>query len=490
MTIGNENRSNGFVAHLKDYCSNCSLAGFAYMANSRLHFSERIFWMICVIVSTLGCYHLIMAYQRIFPSRAVSIVYESQPPFSKWRFPSISVCEVAHKAKLFQTMEQYVESLGFDDAGGYPFEVESVIACILFPVSLTEDNMKTKCESIETNCPEACAKCPSDGYRQILNNYGANCSDLFVECKLSGKKFDCCQYFRPLLTPFGRCFMLNSLLNNEPGSKHWLPNVLDPADQKAVINVVTKMEIQVFVINAEDIPHTAFSPPGLVAITPGLGKYMQFNQVVMENDPDVREVDSKIRNCLFPDENPKTSLYKAYSFSVCITECIREMQMKLCNCTAIMYNPNADKRYPDCDLKGYHCLEKMRAIKPDSRVLLSNNKKNNESCGCLPSCNDGDISAIYEPTTIVRTGNKYFNATLDMPFLPTDRYRRQAIRTRLDVVVSMGGMLGLFLGASILSAIEFVYYFTMRPLNNWLRSRSATGKTFRGKIPGYENRNK
>ncbi|XP_017007674.3 pickpocket protein 19-like [Drosophila takahashii] len=476
-TIKAEKKSNGLIVLIKDYCSNCSLAGLAYMANSRLHFSERIFWLICVIVSTLGCYNLIRAYQQSFPTRAVSIVYESLPPFSKWRFPSVSVCEVAHKGKLFHTMEDYVESLGLDVAGGYPFEVESGIACILFPVLYNENNLKGKCAVTNVSCSGPCAECPATGYRRILNWYGANCTDLFVECKLSGQKFDCCRYFRPLLTPFGRCYMLNSLLNNEPGSKYWLPHDLDPADRKAVINVVTQMEIQVFVMNAEDIPHTAFAPPGLLAITAGLGKYMQFNQVVMENDPDVREVDSKIRSCLFPDENPKTSLYKAYSFSVCITECIREMQMKLCNCTAIMYNPNADKRYPDCDLKGYHCLEKMRAIKPDSRVLLSNNKKNNESCGCLPSCNDGDISAIYEPTTIVRTGNKYFNATLDMPFLPTDRYRRQAIRTRLDVVVSMGGMLGLFLGASILSAIEFIYYFTMRPLNNMLRSRSATTKS-------------
>jgi len=157
------------------------------------------------------------------------------------------------------------------------------------------------------------------------------------------------------------------------------------------------MEIQVNLMNAEDIPHTAFAPPGILAITPGLGKYMQFNQVIMTNDPDVREVDSKIRSCLFPDENPPTSVYKAYSFSVCITECIRELQMKMCNCTAFMYNPNADKRFPDCDLDGYFCLEKTRAIKPDSRVLLSNNKRNNESCGCLPSCNDGDIYTIYEP---------------------------------------------------------------------------------------------
>lgn len=49
---------------------------------------------------------------------------------------------------------------------------------------------------------------------------------------------------------------------------------------------------------------------------------------------------------------------------------------------------------------------------------------------------------------------------------PTNQYRRQALRTSLDVIVSIGGILGLFLGASLLSAIEFVYYFTIRAINN------------------------
>lgn len=72
--------------------------------------------------------------------------------------------------------------------------------------------------------------------------------------------------------------------------------------------------------------------------------------------------------------------------------------------------------------------------------------------------------------------------------LPTQRYRRQAVRNNLNLVgefsltslvsqfsrfklivtsnrftaVSVGGVLGLFLGVSILSAAEFVYFFTVR----------------------------
>lgn len=57
--------------------------------------------------------------------------------------------------------------------------------------------------------------------------------------------------------------------------------------------------------------------------------------------------------------------------------------------------------------------------------------------------------------------------SVTMPEFATERYRRQALRTRLDVVVTIGGILGLFLGASILSGIEFIYYFTLRLWNNY-----------------------
>lgn len=75
-----------------------------------------------------------------------------------------------------------------------------------------------------------------------------------------------------------------------------------------------------------------------------------------------------------------------------------------------------------------------------------------------------------------------------MHSLPTQRYRRQAIRNNLDIIgnfdyfwfdlfdmlfemnfnfsVSIGGIMGLFMGVSILSGAEFIYYFTVRIFKN------------------------
>lgn len=52
----------------------------------------------------------------------------------------------------------------------------------------------------------------------------------------------------------------------------------------------------------------------------------------IENDPLLKEVAIKQRNCRFPNEN-NLRVYNVYSNSACIVNCRAEAQLKLCNCT-------------------------------------------------------------------------------------------------------------------------------------------------------------
>lgn len=65
--------------------------------------------------------------------------------------------------------------------------------------------------------------------------------------------------------------------------------------------------------------------------------------------------------------------------------------------------------------------------------------------------------------------------TIGLASLPTERYKRNVIRGKLDLVVSMGGTAGLFVGASLLSFVEIFYYFIVRPCYR-LRSKETSTK--------------
>lgn len=52
--------------------------------------------------------------------------------------------------------------------------------------------------------------------------------------------------------------------------------------------------------------------------------------------------------------------------------------------------------------------------------------------------------------------------TIEVQNVPILRYIRNVATTKLDVVVSIGGIAGLFSGASILSMVEFFYIWFIR----------------------------
>ncbi|XP_017844686.1 sodium channel protein Nach [Drosophila busckii] len=402
-------------------------------------------------------------YRQEFNLRAVSIVYESISPFESIKFPTVSVCEITFTHELNEDLEQLVKSLGTGVLDAYNFELEQMLTKMMYPYQYTDGKLTSTCDAFD-KC-DKCAKCLPDGYRQLVEQYTSNCTEIFMQCKLSDREFDCCQHFLPLYTPFGKCFLLNSLQNNQPNSPHWLPALLDPSYQRAVMHLSTNRSVHVGLQNEEDLPHKWL--PGVGALVPnGQALYLRFNSELMANDADMKEVSVESRACYMPEELQSQSVYNAYSFSSCMSDCTRAYQLELCNCTPYFMNPIDETKTLDCDLAGLFCLESYGMLHP-TMLKVQRFESLATPCECLPSCSEGDIISVYQE--VKSQGVESFtNLTLVMPNWPAGQYRRQVLRTTMDLVVSMGGILGLFLGASILSLIEFIYYFSIRAFNSYL----------------------
>lgn len=56
--------------------------------------------------------------------------------------------------------------------------------------------------------------------------------------------------------------------------------------------------------------------------------------------------------------------------------------------------------------------------------------------------------------------------TIAIQNVPTMRYHRTLAKTTLDLVVSIGGVFGLFFGASVLSLVEFIYIWLVRSFSH------------------------
>lgn len=55
-----------------------------------------------------------------------------------------------------------------------------------------------------------------------------------------------------------------------------------------------------------------------------------------------------------------------------------------------------------------------------------------------------------------------FRVNIEFLTWPIIRYKREVLFGWVDLLVSFGGIAGLFLGFSLLSGVEIIYYFTMR----------------------------
>lgn len=101
-----------------------------------------------------------------------------------------------------------------------------------------------------------------------------------------------------------------------------------------------------------------------------------------------------------------------------------------------------------------------------------------DQCGCLPDCNsiqyeqsvifskhEPTVEVIDNVTTTVEQGSLRF-------FFGSDEYtalKRYGSYDAVSFLSTCGGLLGLFLGVSVLSVVEVFYFFFMRMFSNLVK---------------------
>lgn len=84
-------------------------------------------------------------------------------------------------------------------------------------------------------------------------------------------------------------------------------------------------------MNEEDVPNLLLSNLHLELRNKDTNLFVGFKLMTVFNDPGLRNVEPEIRQCKFIDEH-SNSRYKYYSFSSCVTECIKGAQLRACGC--------------------------------------------------------------------------------------------------------------------------------------------------------------
>ncbi|XP_063623985.1 pickpocket protein 28-like [Cydia splendana] len=212
----------------------------------------------------------------------------------------------------------------------------------------------------------------------------------------------------------------------------------------------------VYVLNAEDVPSQTTLGSDVLTIAPEVSQKRYISIRTIANDEAARFISPVKRKCRYTDEN-FLDVYRHYSYSACTVQCRKDAQIRFCNCTNY-FTPNVPEHLK-CDVNGIICLNNH--INELSVLKAKWSNRPGLYCDCLPSCTEAEISVVKDFKLTAST--EFAAVHIELAILPSERYKRNVVRGILDLVVSTGGTGGLFLGASILSFVEFVYILLLRP---------------------------
>ncbi|XP_046735546.1 uncharacterized protein LOC124405001 [Diprion similis] len=254
--------------------------------------------------------------------------------------------------------------------------------------------------------------------REFFVQHSPKCETFIRNFSLNGKQLKCSS-FEGSFGPAGKCFIVPSL-----------DLVIDTVE----INFSFKPTFyptRVFMALREDpevLPHFPFH---IFLFPSAITVELQETYT----SPEARVLARFQRKCYFPGEQPPVLK--------CLLDCQVANSLKHCNCVPWYL---ARVGVKECPINRYECLtSKSAEILDVSRCL------------CRLSC---DNIAFKKAQFELKSASE--NCEIKIMARSKLKFRRTVRFGWVDLLVSFGGIAGLFLGSSLLSGVEFGYYFSLR----------------------------
>ncbi|XP_073946886.1 sodium channel protein Nach-like isoform X2 [Choristoneura fumiferana] len=297
-------------------------------------------------------------------------------------------------------------------------------------------------------------------WRQIVEEIRKNCNDLISVCSFNGAEFPCCERFRMVDGENGPCYSFNTLQNKESTEESLV--IVNSTTGPGQMSFHLLADAMIFVHSPEELATNQLDRKFQfdIKIREKNRVELLFSIVEIQNDPLLKFEDINVRGCRYLNEVPRIPLhdYPVYSYGACTLAQSTRDSFDQCGCI----HPARDLNYQNmyCNYTGLNCLITFEANKKN---LVIDKPTAREQC--LPSCLESELTMIHTfQTWVSDDAVEGAMVTIRMTSLPTLRYERNLLRTNLDLVVSIGGTVGLFFGASLLSLAE-IFYLLSRKLN-------------------------
>ncbi|KAE9526506.1 hypothetical protein AGLY_013154 [Aphis glycines] len=507
-----ERRANVWKKILDDVCDQCSLHGLNHIVGKDRSAGEKAFWSVTVICAMLFATYAIVESWKTYKKSTIDTVVETTfLSYADIAFPMVVICD-SSRVDWERVMQLTAKDIPGIDPGLLPavrklLKTFSVLSYGDFDEFDELRNITELPKLIWLNITE------------LLVKVMRPCEEVFSHgsCWWNFKRVNCCDVFELQRTEFGLCHSFNSDFSEYSRARLGADSGLIGAFWRTESGELrprrtgdngqwSGVRMYVSTMTPEQVaPGVDAKPSTRIMIGEPRGAPLGSDMVVtagsigivhvwgdrIYNTPRTKRLTPKKRRCLFADESSTGMGTNYYLRRNCKTACYMDHVIQHCGCyLEFMFGlmRQNDSLRP-CNVEDLLCLSEKNQffkslIPPEQTALMTSNLPGLK-CDCMPDCvHQMYLSelTIAEPS-ISTVLNSSSSILIDAHFTQSTciLYRSDLVLGWLDLLVSFGGCAGLFLGGSLLSFIELIYFLTWKAYHHWRQTPSTTVLTSKSK---------
>ncbi|XP_066996104.2 pickpocket protein 28-like [Anabrus simplex] len=495
---------------VRDYCHRTTLHGLKYVGDENLHITERLFWLVMFLLAVAAAaYYISFLYEKWDLNPVIVSLSAKATSLNEFPFPAVTICNMNRaKRSIAQKLMDYGSGNTEDPNYSLEYRLLRDLCALDSDGRYDEDNQTSKWDAVQN----------------FLVKVGQPCHEMLVGCSYAGQSYDCTQLFNPTITDEGICCSFNKVhrdfLFRNPRdlsdlnvtfpiqTVDWTPESGYPANSvigsvpfrprgpgaHLGLRVVLDAQIDEYFcsstasIGYKLLLHSPVETPKIAQtgnfLTPGEEIRVSIRPSITNSTPQLRYIPKSKRQCVFSSE-VYLKFYRTYTQRNCALECEANYTLEICKCV-LSYMPK-DARTPICGYKDENCANNAKRAMELSLIedgdntasFLADNPRPN--CKCLPACSEisyhgsqtfskmSSPASFYFPKDYIGnySNETYFrkNMAVVHVFFRESQFTSQLkgeLFGFIEFLSSTGGLLGLFLGFSFLSAAEVFYYLTLR----------------------------
>ncbi|EDV59760.1 sodium channel protein Nach [Drosophila erecta] len=420
---------------LAELCQESSIHGMPYIVRRNLHWTERLFWSFIILGSAY--YAISSCLSQWYRFRDNPLVYEYEYLFGLRNFPhvGITICPSYYDEEEIPRLIN--QTWGVDPSK----DKEKAEYYRKFLIAINGLRYSTL-ETLE----------PFDNDTSLDN---VNYLNILLELQKKIIPVDIPAVLAPIITEVGLCQTSSQLTRyGNPYGKLETMDV-DPMQQcgffsdcitslKPLNSIMAPLLLYLHDVNEMMLPDDMRTLVFDAKVASSNVLDVMLHSTSAESE--VRNLPLAYRKCRYSNEN-NLQYYSPYHPSLCRLECRIKWALSLCNCKPYFYV--AAPEAPVCKVSGMLCLARSKWLE--------------RPCHCFPSCREGTFNIFKVDKQaggdVNYSGEKFERTLIVKLHISKMGINRRVVFSTDQLIMSFGGAIGLFLGASFMTIYGLVYLF-------------------------------